>query len=73
VLNDVEQQVNEVLLRDLEVHAFITSQEEARRLGAMALFGEKYGDEVRVGRGRATTRASCAAARTCAAPASSAS
>ncbi|MEV6852080.1 alanine--tRNA ligase [Actinoplanes sp. NPDC051411] len=48
VLHDVEQQVNEVLLRDLEVHAFITSQTEARRLGAMALFGEKYGDEVRV-------------------------
>ncbi|GAA3335073.1 alanine--tRNA ligase [Amorphoplanes nipponensis] len=48
VLHDVEQQVNEVLLRDLEVHAFVTSQEEARRLGAMALFGEKYGDEVRV-------------------------
>ncbi|GAA2537848.1 alanine--tRNA ligase [Winogradskya consettensis] len=48
VLHDVEQQVNEVLLRDLEVHAFITSQDEARRLGAMALFGEKYGDEVRV-------------------------
>jgi alanyl-tRNA synthetase len=48
VLADVEQQVNEVLLADLEVHAFITSQEEARRLGAMALFGEKYGDEVRV-------------------------
>ncbi|GAB3140985.1 alanine--tRNA ligase [Micromonospora sonneratiae] len=48
VLADVEQQVNEVLLADLEVHAFITSQEEARRLGAMALFGEKYGEEVRV-------------------------
>lgn len=48
VLVDIEQQVNEVLLRDLEVNAFITSQEEARRLGAMALFGEKYGDEVRV-------------------------
>jgi alanyl-tRNA synthetase len=48
VLHDVEQQVNEVLLRDLEVHAFLTSQDEARRLGAMALFGEKYGDEVRV-------------------------
>jgi alanyl-tRNA synthetase len=48
VLHDVEQQVNEVLLRDLEVHAFVTSQSEARRLGAMALFGEKYGDEVRV-------------------------
>ena len=48
VLTDIEQQVNEVLLRDLEVHAFMTSQEQARRLGAMALFGEKYGDEVRV-------------------------
>ncbi|MGW0435098.1 alanine--tRNA ligase [Micromonospora sp. NPDC003197] len=48
VLADVEQQVNEVLLADLEVNAFITSQEEARRLGAMALFGEKYGEEVRV-------------------------
>jgi alanyl-tRNA synthetase len=48
VLRDVEQQVNEVLLQDLDVHAFITTQDEARRLGAMALFGEKYGDEVRV-------------------------
>jgi alanyl-tRNA synthetase len=48
VLRDVEQQVNEVLLQDLDVHAFITTQEEARKLGAMALFGEKYGDEVRV-------------------------
>jgi alanyl-tRNA synthetase len=48
VLRDVEQQVNEVTISDLEVHAFVTSQEEARRLGAMALFGEKYGDEVRV-------------------------
>ncbi|WP_433608516.1 alanine--tRNA ligase [Dactylosporangium sp. CA-139114] len=48
VLHDVEQQVNEVLLRDLQVNAFITSQEEARKIGAMALFGEKYGDEVRV-------------------------
>jgi alanyl-tRNA synthetase len=48
VLHDVEQQVNEVLMRDLEVTAFVTSQAEARRLGAMALFGEKYGDEVRV-------------------------
>ena len=48
VLHDVEQQVNEVLMSDLAVHAFVTSQSEARRLGAMALFGEKYGDEVRV-------------------------
>jgi len=48
VLHDVEQQVNEVLQNDHEVHAFITSQAEARALGAMALFGEKYGDQVRV-------------------------
>jgi alanyl-tRNA synthetase len=48
VLHDVEQQVNEVLMNDLEVRAFITTQAEARRIGAMALFGEKYGDQVRV-------------------------
>jgi alanyl-tRNA synthetase len=48
VLREVEQKVNEVLLDDLEVHAFLTTQAEARRIGAMALFGEKYGDEVRV-------------------------
>jgi alanyl-tRNA synthetase len=48
VLHDVEQQINEVLMSDLEVHAFITSQAEARKLGAMALFGEKYGEQVRV-------------------------
>jgi alanyl-tRNA synthetase len=48
VLHDVEQQVNEVLMNDLEVRAFVTSQAEARRIGAMALFGEKYGDQVRV-------------------------
>jgi alanyl-tRNA synthetase len=48
VLRDVEQQINEVLLRDLEVRAFLTSQDAAVRMGAIALFGEKYGDEVRV-------------------------
>jgi len=48
VLTDVEAQVNEVLMSDLEVHAFVTTQAEARRLGAMALFGEKYGEQVRV-------------------------
>jgi len=48
VLRDVEQQINEVALADLEVRAFVTTQDEARRIGAMALFGEKYGDEVRV-------------------------
>jgi len=48
VLADVEDEVNEIALRDLEVTAFVTSQDEARRLGAMALFGEKYGERVRV-------------------------
>jgi alanyl-tRNA synthetase len=48
VLTDVEDEVNAILLEDLEVRAFVTSQAEARRIGAMALFGEKYGDEVRV-------------------------
>ena len=48
VLVDVEQEINEVALADLEVRSFVTSQDEARRIGAMALFGEKYGDAVRV-------------------------
>jgi alanyl-tRNA synthetase len=48
VLNDIEDEINEVLLRDLEVRWFVTDQEEARRIGAIAMFGEKYGDRVRV-------------------------
>jgi alanyl-tRNA synthetase len=48
VLQDVEARVNDLVLADLPVHAEIMSQEEAVRSGAMALFGEKYGDEVRV-------------------------
>ncbi|HET7529967.1 MAG TPA: alanine--tRNA ligase [Mycobacteriales bacterium] len=48
VLGDVEAEVNAVLLDDLPVHAFVTSQDEARRIGAIALFGEKYGASVRV-------------------------
>ncbi|MBA2555329.1 MAG: alanine--tRNA ligase, partial [Geodermatophilaceae bacterium] len=48
VLADVQDEVNSVLLDDLEVRAFVATQAEARRIGALALFGEKYGDEVRV-------------------------
>jgi len=48
VLADVEAEVNAVLLDDHEVRDFTTSQEEARRIGALAFFGEKYGDSVRV-------------------------
>ncbi|GII58210.1 alanine--tRNA ligase [Planotetraspora thailandica] len=48
VLRDVEDEVNAVLINDLKVNAFYTSQDEARAMGALALFGEKYGNEVRV-------------------------
>jgi len=48
VLADAEARVNTLLVDDLPVHAEIMSQEEARKAGAMALFGEKYGDRVRV-------------------------
>ena len=48
VLSDAEARVNELLLADLKVTAHSMSQAEARAMGAMALFGEKYGDVVRV-------------------------
>jgi alanyl-tRNA synthetase len=48
VMADVEARVNSVLLDDLPVHAEIMTQAQAREIGAMALFGEKYGDRVRV-------------------------
>ncbi|MGH3455403.1 MAG: alanine--tRNA ligase, partial [Nocardioidaceae bacterium] len=48
VLGDVEARVNELVIDDLAVHAEIMTQDEAVKSGAMALFGEKYGDEVRV-------------------------
>jgi alanyl-tRNA synthetase len=48
VLRDAEDEVNHVLINDLDVRAFVTPIEEARAIGAVALFGEKYGDQVRV-------------------------
>ncbi|TML25676.1 MAG: alanine--tRNA ligase [Actinobacteria bacterium] len=47
-LRDVEDRVNDWVLEDQPVRALTTTLEEARRLGAMALFGEKYGDVVRM-------------------------
>jgi alanyl-tRNA synthetase len=44
----VEEIVNERVFENLPVHAFLTPIEEARKLGAMMLFGEKYGDIVRL-------------------------
>jgi alanyl-tRNA synthetase len=48
VLLDVEQKINEVLARELDVTAEVMPMEEAKRQGAIAEFGEKYGDQVRV-------------------------
>ena len=48
VLRDAEDEVNNVLINDLDVRAFIAPIDEARAMGAIALFGEKYGDQVRV-------------------------
>jgi alanyl-tRNA synthetase len=47
-LADVENSVNQWVLSSQPVRALTTTIEEARRLGAMALFGEKYGDVVRM-------------------------
>jgi alanyl-tRNA synthetase len=47
-LRDVEDQVNAWILENHPVHALTTTLDEARRLGAMALFGEKYGEIVRM-------------------------
>ena len=46
--DQVERFVNERVFANHPVRAFYTPIEEARRLGAIMLFGEKYGDDVRV-------------------------
>jgi len=45
---EVERRVNEAILANVAVNATIMSMEDAQKTGAMMLFGEKYGDEVRV-------------------------
>ena len=47
-IKKIEQIVNEKIRQDLPVDTKTMAQEEAMALGAMALFGEKYGDVVRV-------------------------
>lgn len=47
-LSKVEDQVNEVILQNAEAKTELMNPDEAIEAGAMALFGEKYGDEVRV-------------------------
>jgi alanyl-tRNA synthetase len=48
MLTEVEEEVNDYLQTDAEVQSYITSKDKALELGAVALFGEKYGNEVRV-------------------------
>ncbi len=47
-IRDLENAVNRLIRANLPVHTNIMNQEDAIKAGAMALFGEKYGDEVRV-------------------------
>jgi alanyl-tRNA synthetase len=44
----IEERVNERVWENLPVHTFVTPLEDAKQLGAMMLFGEKYGEHVRV-------------------------
>lgn len=45
---EVEQRVNRAILANVPVSAEVMSMDNAQKAGAMMLFGEKYGDEVRV-------------------------
>ena len=46
-LQKIEDDVNNIILRNLPVQVKLAGLEEAKKMGAMALFGEKYGKEVR--------------------------
>jgi len=47
-MTEIEEIVNQAILATYPVHTTVTGIKEAREMGATALFGEKYGDEVRV-------------------------
>ena len=47
-IEKIERQVNEAILKAITVDISEKTQNEAKEMGAMALFGEKYGDIVRV-------------------------
>ena len=45
---EIENQVNEIIRKDIKTEVFESTYDEAIKLGALAFFGEKYGDIVRV-------------------------
>src|SRR5262249_47417556 len=47
-LSTIEARVNDLILEDRPVRWYVTNKEQAMKEGATALFGEKYGDRVRV-------------------------
>jgi alanyl-tRNA synthetase len=47
-LTEIQKLVNEEILKNIEVHTDVMDLDQALNTGAMALFGEKYGDRVRV-------------------------
>ena len=47
-MREIEERVNEQIRADLEVSSFQEELEKAKAMGAQALFGEKYEDQVRV-------------------------
>ncbi|MDC0663934.1 alanine--tRNA ligase [Marinobacter sp. SS21] len=47
-LKEIEREVNEQIMANTDVETEVTDMEQAQAKGAMALFGEKYGDSVRV-------------------------
>jgi alanyl-tRNA synthetase len=47
-LAEIQKLVNEEILKNIEVHTDVMDLDQALSTGAMALFGEKYGDRVRV-------------------------
>jgi alanyl-tRNA synthetase len=55
----VEELVNNLIMEDSDVNAYETSLDEARASGVTALFGEKYGERVRVLQAGADSRELC--------------
>ena len=58
-LLEVERVANERVFENARVRAFETSRQEAEKLGALAFFGDKYGDQVRVVETGAYSRELC--------------